>query len=198
MIHRARTALAVFLAVAPSPVLAAGLDGASLGLAWALPFVGILLSIAILPQVASHHWERWMGAIAAFWALAVLVPLAIVSGPGAAFEAALHVTLLEYMPFVLLLFALYTIAGGIVVQGNLHGSPMLNTGFLLFGTVLASLIGTTGASMVLIRPLIRANDERRHNVHVVVFFIFLVSNIGGSLTPLGDPPLFLGFLRGVD
>lgn len=194
-----RGALAASLALlAPSPVLAAGLDGASLGLAWVLPFVGILLSIAILPQVASHHWERWMGAIAAFWALAVLVPLAVVSGPGVAFEAALHVALLEYMPFVLLLFALYTIAGGIVLHGNLHGSPTLNTGFLLFGTVLASLVGTTGASMVLIRPLIRANDERRHNVHVVVFFIFLVSNIGGSLTPLGDPPLFLGFLRGVD
>lgn len=193
-----RGALAAALAsIVPMPALAAGLDGASFGLVWAIPFLGILLSIAILPQVASHHWERWMGAIAAFWALAVLVPLAFVGGPRAAFEAALHVTLLEYVPFVLLLVALYTIAGGIVLAGNLHGSPVLNTGFLLVGTVLASLVGTTGASMVLIRPLIRANDERRRNVHVVVFFIFLVSNIGGALTPLGDPPLFLGFLRGV-
>ena len=198
MLLRRGTLTASLAFIAPTPGLAAGLDGASLGLVWALPFVGILLSIAVLPQVASHQWERWMGAIAAFWALSVLLPLAVVHGAGVAVEAALHVMLLEYVPFVLLLFSLYTIAGGIVVQGNLHGSPTLNTGFLLFGTVLASLVGTTGASMVLIRPLIRANDERRHNVHVVVFFIFLVSNIGGSLTPLGDPPLFLGFLRGVD
>ncbi len=109
-----------------------------------------------------------------------------------------HVLLLEYLPFILLLLALFTAAGGIVVTGNLHGSPAVNTALLAIGTGLASLIGTTGASMVMIRPLLRANDNRRHNVHVVVFFIFLVSNIGGALTPLGDPPLFLGFLRGVD
>ena len=102
------------------------------------------------------------------------------------------------MPFILLLLALFTIAGGIVVAGNIHGSPAMNTALLAIGTGLASLIGTTGASMVMIRPIMRANDNRRHNTHVVVFFIFLVSNIGGSLTPLGDPPLFLGFLRGVD
>jgi Na+/H+ antiporter NhaD/arsenite permease-like protein len=110
----------------------------------------------------------------------------------------LHVALLEYLPFILLLFALFTIAGGIRIKGNLHGSPATNTALLLIGAVLASFIGTTGASMVMIRPVLRANDDRRYNVHVVVFFIFLVSNIGGSLTPLGDPPLFLGFLRGVD
>ena len=109
-----------------------------------------------------------------------------------------HLLLLEYIPFIILLPALFTVAGGIHIRGNLHGSPALNTALLAIGTVLASLMGTTGASMLLIRPLIRANDNRRHKVHVVVFFIFLVSNIGGSLTPLGDPPLFLGFLKGVD
>ncbi|TDR90502.1 sodium:proton antiporter [Enterovirga rhinocerotis] len=181
----------------PDPALAAGLDGRSFGLVWALPFAGILLSIALLPQLAGHVWEHRMAAIAGFWILAALVPLAIFHGAAAALDATLHVVLLEYLPFVLLLFALFTIAGGLVVTGNLHGSPGVNTGILAFGTVLASFIGTTGASMVLIRPLIRANDNRRHNVHVVVFFIFLVSNVGGALTPLGDPPLFLGFLRGV-
>jgi Na+/H+ antiporter NhaD/arsenite permease-like protein len=106
--------------------------------------------------------------------------------------------LVEYIPFILLLLALFTVAGGIVVRGNLHGSPIVNTVLLTVGTLLASVIGTTGASMVMIRPILRANDDRRHNVHVVVFFIFLVSNIGGALSPLGDPPLFLGFLRGID
>ena len=198
MILRATPALAALLTIAPSPVSAADLDGASLGLAWTLPFAGILLSIAILPQAAHQFWERHMGALSAFWILATLAPLGLTRGWGITLDAAVHVALSEYLPFVLLLFALYTIAGGIVIGGNLHGTPALNTGLLALGTLLASVIGTTGASMVLIRPLIRANDGRRHNVHVVVFFIFLVSNIGGALTPLGDPPLFLGFLRGVD
>src|SRR5690606_2407838 len=103
-----------------------------------------------------------------------------------------------YVPFIILLFALFTISGGILVTGNLRGSPGTNTAILAIGTVLASFIGTTGASMVLIRPLLRANDERRHRTHTVIFFIFLVSTIGAGLSPLGAPPLFLGFLRGVD
>jgi Na+/H+ antiporter NhaD/arsenite permease-like protein len=192
-------AAAAATGLAAGPAMAAeSIDGRSLGLVWAIPFVGILLSIAILPQLAHRFWDRHMGALSAFWALLVLVPLALTRGFGPTLDVVLHVLLTEYLPFILLLFALYTIAGGLVVVGNLHGSPALNTGLLAFGTVLASLVGTTGASMVLIRPLIRANDNRQHNVHVVVFFIFLVSNIGGALTPLGDPPLFLGFLRGVD
>ena len=104
----------------------------------------------------------------------------------------------EYIPFIILLTALFTVAGGIYMRGNLHGSPALNIGILAIGAVLASFMGTTGASMLLIRPLIRANDNRKHVAHVVVFFIFIVTNAGGSLTPLGDPPLFLGFLKGVD
>src|SRR5690606_22839554 len=109
-----------------------------------------------------------------------------------------HALLTEYMPFIILLFALFTIAGGILVAGNIHGTPLMNCGLLLIGAVMASFVGTTGASMIMIRPIIRANDNRPFNAHVVIFFIFLVSNIGGSLTPLGDPPLFVGFLRGVD
>jgi Na+/H+ antiporter NhaD/arsenite permease-like protein len=184
--------------VFPTAASAADLNGAALGFLWALPFVGILLSIALLPLFAGHFWEHHQGKIAAGWGLLVAVPMALAFGTGTTAGALAHVFLLEYVPFILLLLALFTTAGGILVQGNLHGSPAVNTGILAFGAFIASFIGTTGASMVLIRPIIRANDGRRHNVHVIVFFIFLVSNIGGSLTPLGDPPLFLGFLKGVD
>ena len=181
-----------------STCFAAELDGRQLGLVWALPFVGILLSIALFPLLAPHFWEHHQGKLSALWGALVLVPLLIAQGSGQTIQALAHTALLEYMPFILLLLALFTVAGGIVVRGNLHGSPATNTALLAIGTGLASVIGTTGASMVMIRPLLRANDDRTRNVHTVVFFIFLVSNIGGSLTPLGDPPLFLGFLRGVD
>lgn len=192
-------ALAVSLAIVPGAAWAAGdIGGATMGVAWALPFAGMLLSIALGPILFHHLWERHYGKFAAFWALLLLVPLVLLRGADASLGAVLHTALLEYLPFIILLFSLFTIAGGILITGNLHGSPATNTVILAIGTVMASIVGTTGASMILIRPLLRANDERRHNVHVVVFFIFLVSNIGGSLTPLGDPPLFLGFLRGVD
>jgi len=174
-----------------------GLDGAALGAAWALPFVGILLSIALGPLLAPRFWHHHFGKVAALWALGFVLPFAVAAGPGAVVEPLAEALLHDYLPFVILLGALFTIAGGILVTGNLHGSPGTNLALIGTGTLLASLIGTTGASMLLIRPLIRANDGRRHNVHVVVFFIFLVSNIGGSLTPIGDPPLFLGYLRGV-
>ena len=125
--------------------------------------------------------------------------MALLVGPATALQALAHTALLEYIPFILLLLALFTVAGGIVdPRQHPRRARRPTRSLLAIGTVLASLIGTTGASMVMIRPVLRANDDRRHNVHVVVFFIFLVSNIGGSLTPLGDPPLFLGFLRGVD
>jgi len=190
--------LAAVLTMAPGAAGAAELDGAMLGFVWAVPFIGILLSIALFPLLAPHAWEHHQGKIAAVWALLVVVPLALVHGPATAVQAVAHVALLDYVPFILLLLALFTVSGGILVRGNIHGSPVTNTILLGVGTVLASIIGTTGASMVMIRPVLRANDDRRHNAHVIIFFIFLVSNIGGSLTPLGDPPLFLGFLRGVD
>jgi Na+/H+ antiporter NhaD/arsenite permease-like protein len=191
-------AAGAMLCFAPLPAFAAELDGASLGVAWAIPFVGMLLSIALMPLFAPHAWEHHQGKIAAFWAALALVPLALLRSPAVAFSAAAHTLLLEYIPFVLLLLALFTAAGGIVLRGNLRGTPALNAILLAVGALLASFIGTTGASMVMIRPVMRANDDRKSNAHVIVFFIFLVSNIGGSLTPLGDPPLFLGFLRGVE
>lgn len=196
----AGAALAVTM-LFPAAAVAAeehALPGTSMSLWWALPFAGLLLSIATGPLLFHHVWEHHYGKIAALWAALVVAPLALAFGIPQAAEAVLHVLLTEYMSFIVLLFALFTISGGILVAGNIHGTPLVNAGLLLAGALLASVIGTTGASMILIRPIIRANDARPFNAHVVVFFIFLVSNIGGSLTPLGDPPLFVGFLRGVD
>jgi Na+/H+ antiporter NhaD/arsenite permease-like protein len=196
---RAATILtSLIIALMPTMALAADLDGKTFGFLWALPFAGILLSIALFPLLAPHFWEHHQGKIAAVWAVLILVPLTIFRGGDVAGSALAHTITGEYIPFILLLLALFTTAGGILISGNIHGSPGMNTALLAIGALMASLIGTTGASMVMIRPVMRANDERIHNVHVIVFFIFLVSNIGGSLTPLGDPPLFLGFLRGVD
>jgi Na+/H+ antiporter NhaD/arsenite permease-like protein len=177
---------------------AAAIDGARLSLPWIIPFAGMLLSIALLPLLAPGLWHHHYGKIAAGWSIAFLAPFAYRWGIDAALHEVIHTLVAEYIPFILLLLALYTATGGIHIKGNLHGSPALNTGLLAVGTGFASVMGTTGASMLLIRPLLRANDDRRHKTHVVVFFIFLVSNIGGALTPLGDPPLFLGFLKGVD
>ena len=196
-VHRLQSCAVAACTLAPGLAGAADLDGAALSLAWAIPFAGILLSIALWPLVAPIFWHRHFGKIAAAWGLAFFIPFAVQFGAHAAVVNGVHALLAEYVPFIILLGALYVVAGGICVRGNLHGSPGLNTGILTLGTVLASIMGTTGAAMLLIRPLLRANDNRKHVTHVVVFFIFLVANAGGSLTPLGDPPLFLGFLKGV-
>ena len=188
--------LPLLLALA-APAHAAELDGRQLSALWGLPFVGILLSIAVWPLAGPHFWHHHFGKIAAAWSLAFLLPFAAVFGAHAALAGLVHALVAEYIPFILLLTALFTVSGGIYIRGNLHGTPRLNTAILAIGAVLASFMGTTGASMLLIRPLIRANDNRKSSAHVVIFFIFIVSNIGGSLTPLGDPPLFLGFLKGV-
>ena len=148
--------------------------------------------------VAERFWHHNFGKISAFWALAFLIPFTVLFGWQLSLYEALHTFLLEYLPFIILLFSLFTVAGGVRLRGKLRGTPMVNTGLLLVGTIIASWTGTTGAAMLLIRPVLRANEWRTHKVHVVVFFIFLVANIGGSLTPLGDPPPFLGFLKGVD
>jgi Na+/H+ antiporter NhaD/arsenite permease-like protein len=174
------------------------MNAAAMSPLWAVPFAGILLSIALCPLLAPSLWHHHFGKISAAWSLAFLLPFALVFGPGAAAGGLVHAMLEEYLPFIILLTALYTVAGGVYIRGNLHGSPGLNVALLAIGAVLASLMGTTGASMLMLRPLLRANDNRVHKVHVVVFFIFIVSNAGGALTPLGDPPLFLGFLQGVD
>lgn len=192
-----RWSIPAALLLAGGNAAAAEVDGAALAAWWGIPFAGMLLSIALMPLLAAKIWHHHYGKIALGWALAFMLPYAALHGAGAAGAALVHTLAAEYLPFIILLTALFTAAGGIYVRGNLHGSPALNTGMMAVGAVLASLMGTTGASMLLIRPLIRANDNRRHVVHVIVFFIFIVSNAGGSLTPLGDPPLFLGFLKGV-
>jgi Na+/H+ antiporter NhaD/arsenite permease-like protein len=176
---------------------APALDGRTLGLGWMIPFAGLLLSIALLPLLARHFWHRHHGKVSAAWAIVFLAPFTLHVGVAGAVAEVAHMLLLEYVPFILLLFALFTVAGGVRVAGQLSGSPASNTAILAFGTLLASIVGTTGASILLIRPLISANRARGHKTHIFVFFIFLVSNIGGALSPLGDPPLFLGFLEGV-
>jgi len=163
-----------------------------------VPFIGILLSIAVVPLVAPIFWHRNFGKISAFWAISFLLPFIIWRGFDEALHQFLHVILLEYIPFIILLLALFAISGGIRLKGYLAGTPTVNTLILLIGTALASWMGTTGAAMLLIRPILRANKTRKNKIHTIIFFIFLVANIGGSLTPLGDPPLFLGFLHGIN
>ena len=174
------------------------LEGGDLSILWVIPFAGILLSIAIFPLVAPEYWHHNFGKVSAFWALLFVIPFLFSQGWQIVLYEVLHVGLLEYIPFIILLLALFTISGGVQLTGSLVGTPIINSAIILVGTLLASWMGTTGAAMLLIRPLLRANKERKHKVHIVIFFIFLVANIGGSLTPLGDPPLFLGFLKGVD
>jgi Na+/H+ antiporter NhaD/arsenite permease-like protein len=193
-----RIAGVMALACWPGLTLAADLDGSQLAWSWGIPFAGLLLSIALMPLLAPSFWHHHFGKVAAAWTLAFFAPFIAMYGLSLAGSSLVHALLAEYIPFIILLVALYTVAGGIFIRGNLHGSPAVNVAILAIGTVLASFMGTTGASMLMIRPLIRANDNRTHKAHVVVFFIFLVANAGGSLTPLGDPPLFLGFLKGVD
>ena len=170
--------------------------GAELPLWTAIPFAGILLSIALFPLLRPRFWHHHFPKVAAFWALLFAIPFVVVFR-GAAVHEILHIYLVDYIPFIILLFALFTASGGILLRGTPVGTPRVNVLIILIGTLLASWIGTTGASMLLIRPLLRANKDRRSKVHIIVFFIFLASNVGGSLTPLGDPPLFLGFLHGV-
>ena len=170
--------------------------GRVLSLRWTMPFAGMLLSIALFPLLAPHFWERRYARVTAFWSLLLAVPFLFVYR-GEAGHHLLEVIILDYIPFVCILWALYTVASGVFVTGTLHGTPLQNTLMLAAGGVMASWIGTTGASVVMVRPLIRAISWRRHRAHTIVFFIFLVSNVCGALTPLGDPPLFLGFLHGV-
>lgn len=200
--------LSIILIAVPALILAGGdahgevphLDGSieNLNIIWVIPFIGILLSIAVFPLVAPLFWHHHFGKVSLFWAVSLIGPFLFKEGWEITLYELLHVAFLEYIPFIILLLALFTISGGVRLTGTLVGTPSVNTLIILIGTILASWMGTTGAAMLLIRPLIRANAHRKHKVHLIVFFIFLVANIGGSLTPLGDPPLFLGFLKGVD
>ena len=190
--------IAAAIILPPAQADAATFDGASLSLPWALPFAGILLTIAFAPLLFRRFWHHHYGKFAFVWAALTVTPLAALYGVDTALAALSHALLGDYLGFIAILFALYVVAGGILISGTLRGTPLTNTATLAFGTLIASVVGTTGAAMILIRPLLRANAARLHNVHVVVFFIFLVGNIGGALSPLGDPPLFIGFLNGID
>jgi Na+/H+ antiporter NhaD/arsenite permease-like protein len=174
------------------------IDGRVLNWPFALPFAGLLVSIAIGPLLLPKFWHAHYGKVAAAWSALALGVLISAVGPMPTLAGFAHAMIGEYLSFIVLLFALYTVAGGIVIGGDIRATPWSNTGILALGTVMASLVGTTGAAMILIRPLLRANAARQRNTHVVVFFIILVANVGGALSPLGDPPLFVGFLRGVD
>ncbi len=169
---------------------------------WVIPFAGMLLSIAVFPMVAHHWWEQHRNQllVALGWATPILgyFGYLIVSGdPGHVASHGLSHAIEEYISFIALLGSLFIISGGILLKGDLEGKPAINTSFLAVGAVIANVIGTTGASMLLIRPMLRTNSQREYVKHIPLFFIFLVSNIGGALTPIGDPPLFLGYLRGV-
>ena len=169
--------------------------------AWSVaPFAVLLGAVAVLPLVhrTAHWWEsnRNKFVVSMACGLAALAAVAGTHGAAGAGEAAKH-ALAEFVPFIVLLLSLYVISGGILISGDIRGTPLINTSILALGALAANALGTTGASMLLIRPILRANSGRRHRAHVVVFFIFLVSNIGGLLLPIGDPPLFLGYLRGV-
>ena len=171
--------------------------GNSISLLFCIPFLGMLLSIAVFPLVKPAWWERNQKYAVIAWSLLFLIPFAIRYGFGVMSEQLLEVIVGDYFTFIVLLFGLFCVSGNITIEGELRGSPKVNVILLLIGTLLSSWIGTTGASMVMIRPLIRANKWRSRKTQVVVFFIFLVSNIGGCLTPVGDPPLLMGFMRGV-
>lgn len=190
-------ATTIAFVAAPATANAADLGGLMLPWPWALPFIGLLLSIAVGPLLAPRFWQAHYGKVAFVWSALTVTPLAALFGVPTAFAALVHAVLAEYMSFIVMLLALYVVAGGILVTGSLRGTPLVNAGILAFGTAIASIVGTTGAAMILIRPLLRANSMRLHDAHVVVFFIFLVANIGGALLPLGNPPLFVGFLHGV-
>jgi Na+/H+ antiporter NhaD/arsenite permease-like protein len=171
--------------------------GIQLPLISALPFVALLVTIALAPLLAPHWWRshRNKALVVTFVSLPVLWQLG--TGLGDPGRAALAEKIHEYLSFIIVIGALFVITGGIHLQGSLSGTPLVNTGMLGAGAVLANLLGTTGASVLLIRPLLSANKSRRRTAHIVVFFIFLASNCGGLLTPIGDPPLLLGFLKGV-
>ncbi len=177
---------------------ASPLDGAHLSLWWAFPFLGLLASIGLGPLVAERFWHRHYGKIAFLWAAALSLVLVARFGASPAFAAVTEALVADYLPFILMMFALYVTAGGVVLRAAAHGRPAVNTLLLAIGTIAASFVGVTAASMVMIRPLLHSNYERTRKAHIVVFFIFLVANIGGALTPLGNPPLFFGFINGVD
>ena len=176
---------------------AAGEAAVSVPVWLCIPFAGLLLCIAVLPLIKPVWWEEHQPHAVVFWSLLFIIPFALSFTAGTALETVLECLVNDYLTFIILLFGLFCVSGNITMSGDLAGSPRVNVGLLALGTLLSSWIGTTGASMLMIRPIIKMNSWRKRKRHIVVFFIFLVSNIGGVLTPIGDPPLLMGFMRGV-
>ena len=162
-----------------------------------IPFAALLLCVALGPIADPHLWEKRQGVVVAILSVMLLVAYGMLQGGGAAVELGLECLVGDYIPFIVLLFGLFCVAGNITLVGDLAGSPRINVALLLFGTLLSSCIGTTGSSMLMVRPIIKMNAWRKRKRHIMVFFLFLISNIGGCLTPIGDPPLLMGFSRGV-
>ena len=178
-------------------IMSAAELGNTLPLWSCIPFAGMLLSIAIIPLIRPEWWEKRKAWVVVFWSLLFLIPFVLAYGMGTASERFLESMVGDYLTFIVLLFGLFCVTGNISLKGDIKGTPLTNVILLLISALLSSWIGTTGASMLMIRPVIRANKYRMHKTQVAVFFIFLVSNIGGCLTPIGDPPLLMGFMRGV-
>jgi Na+/H+ antiporter NhaD/arsenite permease-like protein len=166
-------------------------------LEWAFPFIGMLASIALFPIAAPRFWHRRMGSVAFGWSAVLLVQESVIIGIKAAALSAWHAVLIEYLPFITLLLVLYTAGGGVLLRGGPGGTPLGNTAMLALGMVMGLVMGTTAATMVLIHPLLHANAHRQRKVHLVLFLIVLVANASGALTPLGNPPLYIGLLHGV-
>lgn len=193
--------LAMMLFASPMTALASetaeGHGALTVPLWMCIPFAGLLLCIAVLPLVKAEWWEEHQPHAVAVWSVLFILPFALSFGTGTALETVLECIVNDYLTFIVLLFGLFCVSGNITMSGDLAGSPRVNVGLLAIGTLLSSWIGTTGASMLMIRPVIKMNSWRKRKRHIIVFFIFLVSNIGGCLTPIGDPPLLMGFMRGV-
>ena len=193
--------LALMLFFSPMTALAAehvaGSEKTAVPIWLCIPFAGLLLCIAVLPLIKAEWWEEHQPHAVIFWSLLFIVPFALSFSAGTALETVLECIVNDYLTFIILLFGLFCVSGNITMSGDLAGSPRVNVGLLALGTLLSSWIGTTGASMLMIRPVIKMNSWRKRKRHIIVFFIFLVSNIGGCLTPIGDPPLLMGFMRGV-
>ena len=183
----------------PVAVWAAGESAAESGVPiWlCIPFAGLLLCIAIMPLVKGEWWEAHQPLVVALWILVLVIPFAVLYGVGDTVETVLECTVNDYLTFIILLFGLFCVSGNITMEGDFAGSPRINVGLLALGTLLSSCIGTTGASMLMVRPVIKMNSWRKRKSHIMIFFIFMVSNMGGCLTPIGDPPLLMGFMRGV-
>lgn len=194
---RLRAILSLFIMLNHSAYAMNALDAADMGLIWGAPCTGILLSIALCPLIMPKLWHAHYGKIACLWGAATVVPLGAFYGLDPLLHAIAHTYLLEYIPFIILLGTLYVITSGIQLNLHLPCTPLVNMAVLSIGSVLASFIGTTGAAMLLIRPVLDLNQGRRHQAHVVIFFLFSVCNIGGCLSAIGDPPMMLGYLSGI-